>query len=60
LEAAIKSFPLIDLKVEFYVDGEEDVSVGDILTLKFTITNLNLQEGDQTGFIHSNKFPLLK
>lgn len=31
-EKAIKVFPLVDLKVELYVDGENEVAVGDFLT----------------------------
>jgi len=37
-EKAIQVFPLIDLKVEYFVDGEKEVAVGDFLTYKFTIT----------------------
>jgi hypothetical protein len=53
-------FPLIDLKVEYFVDGEKEIAVGDFLTYKFTITLLNLKENEQQGFVHSNRFPLLK
>ena len=59
-EKAIAVFPLINLKVETFVDGEEEIAVGDFLTYKFTITLVNLKDGEQQGFVHSNKFPLLK
>ena len=44
MEKAIKTFPIIDLKVETQVSGEEQVAVGDILTIRVTITSLNLDE----------------
>jgi hypothetical protein len=53
-------FPLIDLKIECYVEGEKEIAVGDFLTCKLTITQPNLAEGEQTGFIHSNRYPYLK
>ncbi len=59
-EQAISVFPLINLKVETFVDGEQEIAVGDFLTYKFTITLVNLKDGEQQGFVHSNKFPLLK
>lgn len=41
-EKALKVFPVIDLKCEFFVDGENEIAVGDFLTYKFTVTMLNL------------------
>jgi len=48
------------VKAEYSVDGEELVAVGDILTIKITITHVNLQENESLGFVHSNRFPYLK
>jgi hypothetical protein len=31
-------FPLIDLKIEFFVEGEKEIAVGDFMTSRFTIT----------------------
>ncbi|TNV72627.1 hypothetical protein FGO68_gene1853 [Halteria grandinella] len=59
-EKAIPCFPVIDVKAEYSVDGEELVAVGDILTIKITITHVNLQENESLGFVHSNRFPYLK
>jgi hypothetical protein len=42
------------MKVEFFVEGEKEIAVGDILTIKVTINNLNLTEKEESGFIHSN------
>jgi hypothetical protein len=37
-EKAIRVFPLVELKAELFVDGENEIAVGDFLTQKFTIT----------------------
>ena len=60
VEKALLAFPLIDVKIEHYVDGEKEIAVGDILTIKITITQLNVKDGGRSGFVHSNKFPYLK
>jgi hypothetical protein len=60
VECAIKQFPIIDLKVEAFVEGENEIAVGDLLTIKITVDQLNLKEGEEIGFIHSNKYPFLK
>lgn len=59
-ERAIKSFPLIDIKASYEVEGEKEVAVNDVLTIKIEITHLNLSENQQLGFVHSNKFPYLR
>jgi hypothetical protein len=59
-EKAISSFPVIDVRTEYSVDGEPEVAVGDIVTIKFIITHVNLGEKQSLGFVHSNKFPYLK
>ena len=60
MEMAVKHFPIIDLKVEAFVEGEKEIAVGDLLTIKITVDQLNLKEGEEIGFIHSNKYPFLK
>jgi len=59
-ELSIQSFPLINVEAKFFVDGETDVAVGDILTIKLEITHVNLNDKQSLGFVHSNKFPYLK
>ncbi len=59
-EKAISSLPLIDVKVEYFVEGEKEIAVGDIMTIRITLTHHNLGEKQQQGFVHSNKFPYLK
>lgn len=59
-EKAIQCFPVIDLQATCEVEGEKEVAVGDILSIKLAITHLNLKDKQQLGFVHSNKFPYLK
>jgi hypothetical protein len=59
-EKAIAAFPLIDVEMSFMVEGEKEVAVGDILTIKLVVKHLNLGENQSLGFVHSNKFPFLK
>lgn len=59
-EKSIPCFPLIDVNIQYFVEGETEIAVGDILTIKLTITHKNLGEKETLGFVHSNKFPYLK
>jgi hypothetical protein len=59
-EKVIQTFPIIDVNVKYEVEGETDIAVGDFLTIKITVTHLNLEEKQSLGFVHSNKFPYLK
>jgi len=59
-ENVIRCFPCIDVKIEYYVEGEKEIAVGDILTIKLTIDTKQLQADEQLGFVHSNHFPFLK
>ena len=59
-EKVIRCFPAIEVKIDYYVEGEKEIAVGDILTIKLTITHKTLKEGETLGFVHSNQFPFLK
>lgn len=59
-EKAIPCFPLIDVEVSQFVDGEQEIAVGDIVTIKIQITHVNLIDKQSLGYVHSNKFPFLK
>jgi hypothetical protein len=59
-EKVIKSFPVIEVDVKYEVEGEKEIAVGDLLTIKIIVTHLNLSEKQSLGFVHSNKFPYLK
>jgi hypothetical protein len=38
VEEVIKVMPIIEVKIEHFVEGEQEIAVGDILTLRITIT----------------------
>lgn len=59
-EKVVRCFPAIEVKIDFCVEGETDIAVGDILTIKLTITHKTLNDGETLGFVHSNQFPFLK
>jgi hypothetical protein len=59
-EKTIKSFPVIDVNVTYEVEGEKEIAVGDLLTIKIQVTHLHLEDKQSLGFVHSNKFPYLK
>lgn len=42
------------------VEGEDELVVGDILTTKLTVTYLNLDKGEKSGYVHSKAYPYLK
>jgi len=51
---------VIEVDVKYEVEGEKEIAVGDLLTIKIIVTHLNLGEKQSLGFVHSNKFPYLK
>ena len=46
--------------MESYVDGEDEIVIGDILTVKLTVEFDNLDEDQSTGYVHSKKYPFLR
>jgi hypothetical protein len=59
-EKVIDSLPLVNLKIEAFVPGEDDVIVGDILTCKLRVDYKNLKKGEQSGYVHSKHYPYLR
>lgn len=59
-EKVIPCFPVIDCELTIFVDGEKEIAVGDIVTIKLQITHTNLKDNESLGYVHSNKFPFLK
>lgn len=43
-----------------FVDGEDDIVVGDILTCKLRIDYLNMEKGQKSGYVHSKYYPYLR
>jgi len=59
-EQCIESMPIVKLTMTAFVEGEEEIVVGDILTCKLRIDYLNFAEGEKSGYVHSKHYPFLK
>lgn len=59
-EKVIRCFPSIEVRIDYEVEGEKEIAVGDILTIKLTVNLKNLKDDETLGFVHSNQFPYLK
>ena len=59
-EQALQCLPLIDVTTDYFVEGEKEIAVGDILTIKIQIDHKNLGDKETLGFVHSNQFPFLR
>lgn len=52
--------PLVKLTMTAFVQGEDEVVVGDILTCKLRVEYLKLKDGERSGYVHSKQYPFLK
>lgn len=52
--------PLVKLSMTAFVEGEDEIVVGDILTCKLRVEYYNLDKGQKSGYVHSKKYPYLK
>lgn len=59
-ELCIDALPLVKLTMTAFVQGEDEVVVGDILTCKLKVEFLKLKEGERSGYVHSKSYPYLK
>jgi hypothetical protein len=59
-EKCIDALPLVKLTMTAYVEGEDEIVVGDILTCKMKVEYYNLPKGSKSGYVHSKNYPYLK
>lgn len=59
-EKCISMLPLVKLSMSAFVEGEEEIVVGDILTCKLRVDYYNLDKGQKSGYVHSKHYPYLK
>lgn len=59
-EKCIDSLPLVKLTMTAFVDGEDEIVVGDILTCKMRVDYYNIKKGQKSGYVHSKNYPYLK
>ena len=43
-----------------FVEGEDEIVVGDILTCRLEVKYYNLAKGQKSGYVHSKTYPYLK
>ena len=59
-EKCIDALPLVKLTMTAFVEGEDEIVVGDILTCKMRVDYYNLPKGVKPGYVHSKHYPYLK
>merc|ERR1711990_1306230 len=59
-EKLISTLPLVKLNMTAFVEGEDEIVVGDILTCKLEVKYYNLELGQKSGYVHSKTYPYLK
>lgn len=59
-EKVIDALPLVKLTMTAFVEGEDEIVVGDILTCKLEVKYFNLKKGQKSGYVHSLQYPFLK
>lgn len=59
-EKCIGALPLVKLTMTAFVEGEDEIVVGDILTCKLEVKYHNLERGQKSGYVHSKSYPYLK
>lgn len=59
-EKCISNLPLVKLTMTAFVEGEDEIVVGDILTCRLEVKYYNLNKGQKSGYVHSKTYPYLK
>ena len=59
-EKCISALPLVKLSMTAFVEGEDEIVVGDILTCRLEVKYCNLERGQKSGYVHSKSYPYLK
>ena len=60
IKATIKYIPELKVTAKAFVDGEEGISEGDLVTVSVTIDRVSLNEGQSMGLVHSTRFPMMR
>jgi len=59
-EKTIEALPLVKMTMTAFVEGEDEIVVGDILTCKMRVDYYNMEKGQKAGYVHSRNYPYLK
>jgi len=57
IEDFLKNFPDVTMSARAYVEDEDEICVGDIVTVEFMLTRNHLNEGESQGTVHAPFFP---
>nr|PVC51625.1 DnaJ protein [Theileria orientalis] len=60
VEEFCKYFPDVTLEVDVYVEDEDDIYQGDLMTVEIRLTRNNVKPGHLVGPIHAPQFPYVK
>ena len=60
VEALVRVLPCVDVSARAFTEGENEMTMSDAISLKFTIKYVNLKEKEFPGFAHSTSYPYLK
>jgi len=58
--SALAIIPNIETEIKVFVEDEEQIAEGDLVSLQITITRKNIPEGSKAPSVHAPKFPLTK
>lgn len=53
VEALVRVLPCVDVSARAFTEGENEMTMSDAISLKFTIKYVNLKEKEFPGFAHS-------
>ena len=59
-KSVLNFLPELKVSASAYVDGEEGIAEGDLVSIKIKIERLHLKDGEKAGLVHSSRFPHLK
>eukprot|EP00744_Colponema_vietnamica_P008698 GILI01012399.1.p1 GENE.GILI01012399.1~~GILI01012399.1.p1 ORF type:complete len:646 (-),score=242.57 GILI01012399.1:204-2141(-) len=60
VSAVCQHLPRMAVSASFFVEDEEEIAEGDIITLSLKFNRQNLQEGEEAGPVHAPRFPYTK
>ncbi|CAM9406611.1 unnamed protein product [Chrysoparadoxa australica] len=58
--AAARSIPDLDVEVSCFVDDEDQIAEGDLVTIKVTLTRKNVPEGGKASPVYAPFFPIAR
>ena len=59
-QVVLDALPIVKLKMDAFVDGDEECCIGDVLTVKLRVDFTSLEPGQMSGYVHSKSYPFLR